>query len=124
MAIQGKKILIIDDSHTNVVLLQAILGNKGYNTITASNAKEAYLIMENEKPDLILLDLLMPEISGFDFLFHIKSNKETRNIPVIVVSAVTDTANINRALALGAKDYIKKPIELQLFIEKVNETLS
>ena len=84
------KILIVDDSTTNVVLLEAILDEKGYKIETALNAREAYALIEKEAPDLILLDLLMPKISGFDFLEEIRKNNKTRHTPVIVVSALTD----------------------------------
>jgi len=70
------KILVVDDSTTNVVLLEAILDEKGYQIETALNAKEAYSIIEKETPDLILLDLLMPKISGFDFLEEIRKKPE------------------------------------------------
>ena len=69
------KILVVDDSTTNVVLLEAILDEKGYKIETALNAKEAYSIIEKDTPDLILLDLLMPKISGFDFLEEIRKNE-------------------------------------------------
>jgi len=124
MRTPGEKILIIDDSNTNVVLLQAVLSRNGYNTMTALSAKEAYSRIEDNKPDLILLDLLMPEISGFDFLEHIKSEEGTKNIPVIVVSAVTDTVNIKKAMDMGANDFIKKPIELQILLTKVKDVLA
>jgi CheY-like chemotaxis protein len=72
-------ILVVDDSTTNVVLLEAILDEKGYRIETALNAKEAYAIIAQQIPDLILLDLLMPKISGFDFLAQIRSNEKTRH---------------------------------------------
>jgi two-component system cell cycle response regulator DivK len=71
-------ILVVDDSTTNVVLLEAILDEKGYQIETALNAKEAYNIIDKQTPDLILLDLLMPKISGFDFLEEIRKNEKNR----------------------------------------------
>lgn len=117
-------ILVIDDSTTNVVLLEAILNGKGYRIETALNATEAYQLIEKQKPDLILLDLLMPRINGYDFLENIKSRKETKEIPVIVVSAVTDSENIKRTLNMGATDFIKKPVDIQNLITKVNNVLN
>ena len=116
-------ILVVDDSTTNVVLLEAILDEKGYRIETALNAKEAYTIIAKESPDLILLDLLMPKISGFDFLAQIRSNEITKNTPVIVVSALTDEENISRIMEMGAIDFIKKPIDLQYLVEKVETVL-
>lgn len=117
------KILVVDDSTTNVVLLEAILDEKGYTIETALNAKEAYSIIDKETPDLILLDLLMPKISGFDFLEEIRKNEKTKNTPVIVVSALTDEDNIEKILKMGAIDFVKKPIDLQYLVERVESVL-
>jgi two-component system, cell cycle response regulator DivK len=116
-------ILVVDDSTTNVVLLEAILDEKGYRIETALNAKEAYSIIEKQTPDLILLDLLMPKISGFDFLEEIRKNKKTVNTPVIVVSALTDEDNIEKIMSMGAIDFVKKPIDLQYLVDKVESVL-
>lgn len=116
-------ILVVDDSTTNIVLLEAILDEKGYQIETALNAKEAYNVIEKHPPDLILLDLLMPKISGFDFLKEIRKNKKTVNTPVIVVSALTDQENVERIMSMGAVDFVHKPIDLQYLVEKVETTL-
>ena len=117
------KILVVDDSTTNVVLLEAILDEKGYQIETALNAKEARNIIERDKPDLILLDLLMPKISGFEFLEELRKDEETKNTPVIVVSALTDEENVERIMQLGAVDYVKKPIDLQYLVSRVESVL-
>ncbi|HBH48601.1 MAG TPA: hypothetical protein DDX98_08170 [Bacteroidales bacterium] len=116
-------ILVVDDSTTNVVLLEAILDEKGYQIETALNAKEAYNIIDKQTPDLILLDLLMPKISGFDFLEEIRKNEKTVNTPVIVVSALTDEENIEKIMNMGAIDFVKKPIDLQYLVDKVESVL-
>jgi len=116
-------ILVVDDSTTNVVLLEAILDEKGYQIETALNAKEAYSIIEKQTPDLILLDLLMPKISGFDFLEEIRKSGNAMNTPVIVISALTDEENIERIMSMGAMDFVKKPIDLQYLIDKVEAVL-
>jgi DNA-binding response OmpR family regulator len=116
-------ILVVDDSTTNIVLLEAILDEKGYKIYTALNAKEAYSIITKHHPDLILLDLLMPKISGFDFLKEIKRKKDTRNTPVIIVSALTDDENIDKIMNMGAIDFVKKPIDLQYLVNKVESVL-
>lgn len=116
-------ILVVDDSTTNVVLLEAILDEKGYKIETALNAKEAYTLIEKNTPDLILLDLLMPKISGFDFLQEIRKNEITKTTPVIVVSALTDEENIDKIMAMGAIDFVKKPIDLQYLVDKVEAVL-
>jgi len=112
-------ILIIDDSTTNQVLLEAILQEEGYYTETAFNAKEAFAIIERNKPKLILLDLLMPQVNGFDILEKIKSNDNTSSIPVVVVSAVGTKENIDICRSLGALDFFSKPIDIPIFLSKL-----
>jgi PleD family two-component response regulator len=119
-----KKILIVDDSNTNVVLLEAILVSRGYNIQTAFNVNEAYNMLEKERPELILLDLLMPKVSGYQFLDQLKKNNETKDIPVIIVSAVTDAPNIKKTFEMGASDYIEKPVDIKVLLNKVEKTLN
>ena len=119
----GKTILVIDDSTTNVVLLQAVLNKKGYIIETALNVKDAFSVMSRKMPDLILLDLLMPRINGYEFLKEIKADPKTRNIPVIVVSALTDQENIQKSMALGANEFITKPVDIQKLLEMVASVL-
>lgn len=118
------EILVIDDSVTNVFLIESVLNEYGYKVASALNAKEAYKKIEKNIPSLILLDLLMPHISGFDFIKEIKANDNTKEIPVIVVSAVTDEENINEIMELGAVEFIKKPIVLTTLIEKIEQVLN
>ncbi len=116
-------ILVVDDSTTNVVLLEAIFYERGYKIETAYNAKEAYAIIEKQIPDLILLDLLMPQINGFDFFKQLKRKKNTRDTPVIVVSAATDEENVDKIMKMGAVDFIKKPIDLEYLVDRVESVL-
>ncbi len=118
-----KKILVIDDSSTNIVLLNAVLLQHDYEVITAFSAKEAFRLLESEMPDLILLDLLMPEISGIDFLEKIKKQKNHRDIPVIIVSAVGSQENISLTRELGAVSFISKPVNIDELIGQVSELL-
>ncbi len=120
---QMARILVVDDSSTNIVLLEAILNGQGYEIETAQSVKEAYHIIKKENVNLILLDLLMPRISGFDFLKEIKNNSSTKDIPVIIVSAVADAENKKKSLELGALDFINKPIDIQDFIERIEAIL-
>lgn len=119
-----KKILIVDDSNTNVVLLEAILNSRGYDIQTAYNVNEAQEMLSRERPALILLDLLMPRVSGYQFLDRLKKDTQYRDIPVIVVSAVADAPNIRKTFELGAVDYIEKPVDIKLLLAKVEKTLN
>ncbi|HOP04199.1 MAG TPA: response regulator [Tenuifilaceae bacterium] len=114
-------ILIVDDSTTNQVLLEAILHEEGFETVTAFSAREAFKLIEKEKPDLILLDLLMPEVSGFDFLRKIKADSVLSTIPIFVVSAVGSLENRDTCMELGATEFFNKPIDIPNFIKQVKQ---
>jgi DNA-binding response OmpR family regulator len=118
-----KKILVVDDSNTNIVLLDAVLTSKGYKTLTALSVEEALTILNKETPGLILLDLLMPKVNGYEFLASIKKNETTRNIPVIIISAVTNTRDIKKSRMLGADDYIEKPVNINTLLTKIQTML-
>jgi CheY-like chemotaxis protein len=118
-----KTILVIDDSTTNTVLLEAVLNAKGYKIETALCVKDAHNIIAKHMPHLVLLDLLMPKINGHDFLKELKSSPKTRDIPVVVVSALTDDENIRKSLELGAIEFVKKPINIPVLIKLVDNLL-
>ncbi len=119
-----KNILIIDDSNTNVVLLEAILETKGFKTQTALSVKNALPIINKNKTALILLDLLMPDVSGFDFLEEVKNNPKLNQIPIVVISALTDEKSIQKTIDLGAIKFVKKPIDITSLVKTVEEILS
>jgi len=116
-------ILVVDDSNTNIVLLEAILADRGYKIDTALNVKDALHCIEKQKPDLILLDLLMPKISGFELLEQLREDERTKDTPVIVISALSDEENKNRTFRLGAVDFIIKPVDIQYLVDRVAKTL-
>ena len=119
------RILVIDDSTTNIVLLEAILTEKGYLIETALNAKDAFMRIEKQLPDLILLDLLMPKVSGFEFLVQLRKDERTKNTPVIVISAInTDDENTHKIEKLEAVAFLRKPIDIQYLVSKVDEVLN
>ncbi|MBN2812484.1 MAG: response regulator [Bacteroidales bacterium] len=119
------RILVIDDSTTNIVLLEAILTDKGYLIETALNAKDAFMRIEKQVPDLILLDLLMPKVSGFEFLDQLRKDERTKNTPVIVISAInTDDEITQKIEKLEAVAFLRKPIDIQYLVSKVDEVLN
>ena len=124
--IMGKKnnILIVDDSETNLVLLEAILEDDGYDIQKAESAKVALKLLSKKIPDLILLDLLMPNENGFDLLKRLKSNDKFKSIPIIIVTAFANQENMLIAKKLGAFDLIEKPINIPEFLEKVYNALN
>lgn len=116
-------ILVVDDSETNLVLLEAILVDEGYNVQKAYSAREASELLIKSVPHLILLDLLMPNENGFDLLKKLKSGENYNNIPIIIVTAFANQENKIIAKSLGAEDVIEKPIDIPIFLEKVNKAL-
>jgi two-component system sensor histidine kinase/response regulator len=107
----GSKILIVDDEYGNVYFLKRVFTGEGYKTLTAMNGHEALQILEQTIPDVILLDIMMPEMTGLEVLEKIKENEATRDIPVIMVSARTDATDIKLALDMGAIEYLRKPVD-------------
>ena len=124
MKIQKKEILIIDDSATNVFLIESVLTENGYNTMSATNAKDAMKLMEKKTPNLILLDLLMPQISGFDLIKTFKQTSKFSNVPIIAVSAITDEDKISEIISLGAIFFLNKPIIINELLDKIQEVFS
>lgn len=105
------KILVIDDTEYNAVLISAILRNAGYEVKKALSVEECLKDLYTELPDLILLDIMMPGVNGFDFCTQIKNDDRTKEIPVIFVSALSDIEVRVKGLTLGAVDYITKPYD-------------
>ncbi len=120
------KILVIDDSETNLYLIKSIFRDqKNISVFSESESSHALKVVKKIRPDIILLDLMMPEIDGFELLNQLKSNINFQNIPVIILSAYHDNVLINRATELGAAGYIKKPVDIveikNLIIQLLNE---
>jgi len=110
MILQNRqKILIVDDVIENIKILVNLL-KSDYETFFAKNGEKALELAEVESPDLILLDIVMPDIDGYEVCRQLKSNKITADIPVIFVTAMNETGNETKGLELGAADYITKPI--------------
>ena len=104
------RILVVDDLETNIKLLEVKLTNQYYEVFTARNGLEALEVLEREKIDIILLDVMMPQMDGFETCRRIKANPKTAYIPVIMVTALSDVENRVNGLNAGADDFITKPI--------------
>lgn len=112
-------ILIIDDSSVNNLLLENILEAEGYTVKVAFNGKEALDIISKEHPHIILLDIMMPGMNGFNVLEELKKQESTSGIPVIMVSAKSDAVDIDKSMEIGAIDYIIKPINIKTILDKI-----
>jgi DNA-binding response OmpR family regulator len=117
------KILIVDDEPFNVDYLEQELEELGYVTASAGNGQEALDQVHVESPDLVLLDIMMPILDGFAVLERLKADPATRDIPVIIISAMTDMASIVRGVKLGAEDYLPKPFDPTLLHARVSACL-
>jgi putative two-component system response regulator len=105
-----KKILVADDEERNRVLVEAMLHSMGYDVVLAKDGIEALDLAHSESPDVILLDIMMPKMDGFETAIKLRSNEETKLIPVVMVTALHDVEDRVRALNAGADDFLTKPI--------------
>jgi sigma-B regulation protein RsbU (phosphoserine phosphatase) len=119
----GQKILIVDDEPFNVDYLEQELEESDCTIISAVNGQEALEIVRSESPDLILLDIMMPVMDGFEVLSRLKADPTTRDIPVIVISANNDLRSVVKGIQLGAEDYLPKPFEPTLLHARINSGL-
>jgi putative two-component system response regulator len=121
---QPAKILVVDDTPQNVKLLADILTVEGFDVVTAASGEEALEKVEAESPDLILLDIMMPGMSGYDVCGRLKANSATKNIPVIFVTAMHEIEDETKGFELGAVDYIAKPIRRPIVMARVKTHLA
>jgi class 3 adenylate cyclase len=118
------RILVVDDTPSNIQTLSAILKEKGYQISVATNGRQAIEVVQKLRPDLILLDVMMPEMDGFEACAHLKASPEWHNIPIIFLTSKTETADIVRGFELGAVDYVGKPFNAHELLARVNTHLS
>ncbi len=120
----GARILVVDDIEMNRDILAVRLKRAGYVPGVAAGAREAWRLVRSMPVDLILLDLRMPEIDGFQFLEEIKADVQHRDIPVVILSSEDGTDSMTRALSLGAADYVVKPYHPQLLKSRVDACIA
>ena len=118
-----KTILIVDDSKLNIEILSDILKTKLYRIVVAKSGKKALEFAKIKKPDLILLDIMMPEINGFEVCKLLKNNSETADIPIIFISGLDKSKDIVKGFQVGAVDYIVKPFQKEVVLARVNTHL-
>lgn len=118
------KILIVDDVMSNVLLLKVLLTNEKFTIATASNGRQALEQVDKENPDLILLDVMMPDLSGFEVAQQLKANPATAEIPIIFLTALKSTADIVKGFQVGANDFISKPFNKEELIIRVTHQIS
>ncbi|HEX7044360.1 MAG TPA: response regulator [Burkholderiales bacterium] len=114
-----KNVMVVDDSATDMHLLTQMLKKHGYNVATASSGEEAVARVKQEKPDAILMDIVMPGMSGFEATRTIARDPETAAIPIIICSTKGQETDKAWGLRQGARDYLVKPINEKVLIEKL-----
>lgn len=117
------KILIVDDEPFNVDYLEQELEDLDYETVSATNGQEALAKVMTESPDVILLDIMMPIMDGFEVLNHLKADPYTRDIPIIVISAANDLSSIVKGIEMGAEEFLPKPFDPILLRARLNASL-
>ena len=117
------RLLIVDDNEINRDVLARRLGRQGYTTAAAENGRKALEMVQTQKFDLLLLDIMMPELNGYEVLRHLKADSHLRDIPVIMISALDDMASIVRCIKLGAEDYLPKPFDPVLLRARIGASL-
>jgi DNA-binding response OmpR family regulator len=114
-----KKILVVDDEDDILQFLELVLREKGYDVVTAAGGQDALTRAQIEKPDLVLLDIMMPQMDGWEVLKLLRVDEETAHIPVAMLSARTEAKDRVQGLQEGAVDYICKPFALQELLDKI-----
>lgn len=120
----ARKILIVEDEPGLQKSLSVSLAKSGYEILTASDGEEAVKILKSTKPDLILLDLILPKQNGFDVLIELKKDEAMATIPVVVLTNLESGGDIEKAMSLGARGYlIKADYTLNEIVERINQML-
>ncbi len=118
------KILVIEDNEQNLYLITFIIEKKGYQVIQARNGPDGIDMACQEKPDLIILDIQLPLMDGYEVARRLKENPETKNIPIVAVTSYAMAGDRERILATGCNGYIEKPINPQTFMDQVKGYLN
>jgi len=119
----NKRVLLVDDSETVIQFEKLILRGMGFDISVAKNGRLALEQVAAQPPDLILLDIMMPEMDGVETLRHLKENSDSKSIPVIMVTTKGDPEMVERATEAGCDDYITKPVDKIELLEKVRKHL-
>lgn len=117
-------ILIVDDIPLNILLIQKMLSRCKYNLLTANDGQQALDAIDANKIDLVLLDLMMPGIDGWEVIRRLRAKDETKSLPIVILSALNSNEDVTKGLQLGANDFITKPIIMERLLTCVAETIN
>ena len=119
-----KKIMIIEDDPSFSRAINHIIQMEGYDVITASNGMTGLRMVKEEKPDLLILDVMLPGLDGFEICHQLRQDPQTANFPIIMLSAKGQEADKTTGLKVGASEYLTKPIDRVLLLEKISSLLN
>lgn len=119
--VQPKKVLIFEDNELNLKLFQDLLGAHGFVTVETRDGRNAVEIVSKEQPDLIIMDIQLPYVSGIDIIKTIKSEQDLKDIPIIAVTAFAMQDDKEKILSTGCEDYLSKPISIDSFVDVINK---
>ena len=119
--LKSKKILVVDDEEDFLSLIKYALEERGFDILASSSAIDAGIQISMHVPALILMDLKMPGINGFQACEAIKKNPATKDIPIIIVSALSDESDMRKARNIGIVDYFVKPVNIERLIQRIKE---
>ena len=119
-----KKVLIVDDSITILEIVKKFIGNKNYEVITANNGVSGLKIAEMEKPDIILLDIMLPKMDGYEICRRIRNNSDLAKTKILIFSVKSDKASMDTAYKAGADDYLTKESGLEIIADRVDRLLN
>jgi len=114
-----KKILFIEDEEDHIILLKTRLEAEGYDFISAADGEEGYQKVIDEKPDLILLDIIMPKMNGYEVCYSLKQNDDTKDIPIIIITASGAKELEQKCIELGANEVMHKPYDSSYLSERI-----
>jgi DNA-binding response OmpR family regulator len=119
-----KKILVVDDSKTAMLIVTTILKKAAYELVTANDGQQALDVAVAERPDLILMDVVMPHKTGFEACRELKRRDDTKSIPVILVTTRGEEQNVETGFESGCNDYVTKPVNAQELLAKVRDYIA
>ena len=123
MTNHGQKILIVDDDPPIVELLKFTLESAGFRTVVAIDGNDALSKIQSERPDLVLLDIMLPTKDGYSVLEEIRGTSEFKILPIVIISAKVQEVDISHGISLGANDYFTKPLELDRLVGRVSDLI-
>ena len=124
MSVMSAKLLIVDDEPATVQMIETFIQINGYSSATAYSGTDGLTMLELEKPDLVILDLMMPDMEGFEVCQRMRASDAFKSTPILIISARTDQDAIDRAYASGANGYLTKPFQLPELLSEIERLVN